>query len=177
MSLFELSIPVILRHEGGFVDNPNDPGGATNFGVSLRWLKSKGLLEDLEHLEGDKTQDEIMIIRSMTQPLASDFYRTYWWNAYSYGTIVAQMVATKVFDMSVNLGPPRAHRMVQQVLGVNQDGVLGPKSFQEINAASNLSLITRLQEAQASFYRGLVASNPTRQQFLQGWLNRAYDRN
>lgn len=173
MSSFDLAIPIILRHEGGFVNNSNDPGGATNYGVSLRWLKSQGLAGDIDH-DGDV---DIADIKGLTPALASEFYRTQWWNKYSYGTIVAQMVATKVFDMSVNLGPPRAHKIVQQIIGVIQDGVLGPKSFQEINAASNLSLLTRIQEAQATFYRSLVAANPARQEFLNGWLARAYDRN
>lgn len=172
MSSFELAIPIILRHEGGFVNNAADPGGATNFGVSLRWLKTQGLAGDIDH-DGDV---DINDIKAMSASDASGLYHQFWWNAYKYEMIVAQMVANKIFDMAVNLGAPRAHRMVQQILGVNQDGVLGPKSFQEINAASNLSLITRLQESQATFYRSLVASNPARQQFLTGWLNRAYDR-
>lgn len=173
MSSFELAIPTILRHEGGYVNNAADPGGATNYGVSLRWLKGQGLAGDIDH-DGDV---DINDIKAMTVTEATAIYRQFWWDKYLYGNIVAQMVATKVFDMSVNLGPPRAHKMVQQIIGVNQDGILGPKSFQEINAASNLSLLTRLQEIQATFYRSLVASNPARQQFLAGWLNRAFDRN
>ena len=57
MSTFEDAIPTILRHEGGFNNDPVDAGGATNYGVSLRWLKAQGLLEDLE--QQDRTQDEI----------------------------------------------------------------------------------------------------------------------
>jgi len=88
MSLFELAIPIVLRHEGGLVDNPNDPGGITNHGVSLRWLKSKGLAGDLNH-DGDVDAADIKI---MTVEQASGFYKTYWWDKYNYGAIVAQMV-------------------------------------------------------------------------------------
>lgn len=177
MSLFDLAIPVILRREGGYVDDPQDPGGATNFGVSLRWLKQAGLLEDLEHLEGDVTHDEVMAVRLMTIEDAKGFYRSKWWDAYQYGLILAQAVATKVFDMSVNLGAPRAHRMLQGAVGTSPDGVLGAKTFAEVNAAPSLSLIVTLQTVQATFYRSLAASNPARQKFLAGWLARAYDRN
>src|SRR6266481_707309 len=104
MSTFELAIPVILRHEGHFVNNPADPGGATNFGVSLRWLKSQGLAGDINN-DGDIDIDDIKIL---TPAIAGEFYRTKWWNAYQYGNLVAQAVGTKVFDMSVNMGPPRA---------------------------------------------------------------------
>lgn len=180
MSSFDLAIPIILRHEGGFVNNPADPGGATNFGVSLRWLKAQGLLEDLEHLEGDLTNDNVVaVIKNMTVDIAKGFYQRYWWDAYHYGDIVAQAVATKIFDMAVNLGAPRAHRMVQQALGFSldqRDGIIGPKTLAELNTMSSLTIIINLQNIQAQFYRNLVAANPARQKFLAGWLNRAYDR-
>jgi lysozyme family protein len=176
MSLFELSIPTVLRHEGGFNNVSGDPGGATNFGVSLRWLRAQGLLEELEHEEGDVTHDEIQAIKLMTVAEAEAFYQRFWWDAYKYGTIIPQAVATKIFDMSVNLGAPRAHRMVQKALQLDQDGILGPKSMAELNTMSSLTVIISLQNTQAQFYRDLVTANPARQKFLQGWLNRAYDR-
>src|SRR5271163_3132568 len=177
MSDFNLAIPTILRHEGGFNNDPADPGGATNFGVSLRWLKAQGLLEDLE--QQDKTQNEVLVIKELTQEQAEAFYKTYWWNPYNYGVINSQMVATKIFDTAVNLGAPRAHRIVQACLGFTpdqRDGILGPASMAEINAAGAAPLIVQIQNMQAAFYRQLVATNPARAKFLQGWLNRSYDR-
>jgi len=82
-----------------------------------------------------------------------------------------------VFDMAVNLGAPRAHRMLQMILHLPQDGILGPKSFSEVNALSPSVIVVKLQDVQANFYRSLVAANPARAEFLNGWLSRAYDRN
>jgi len=172
MSSFDLAIPTILRHEGGLVDNPNDPGGITNYGVSLRWLKSKGLAGDLNH-DGDVNAADIKI---MTKIDAMEFYRKFWWDAYRYQFIVAQAVATKIFDAAVNMGAPRAHTLAQAVLGIQQDGVLGPKSLAELNAMPSIKFIVAYQEQMAQFYRRLVVLNPARQEFLKGWLNRAYDR-
>jgi lysozyme family protein len=178
MALFDLSIPTVLRREGGFVNDPNDPGGATNYGVSLRWLKAQGLFDELVIEEGDLTHDQVMVIRKMTQSDAMAFYRQYWWDKYNYGAILPQMVATKILDMAVNLGAPRAHRMVQDALqNVRIDGILGPVSMALINGVNSLTLILDLQTLQAQFYRNLVLANPARQKFLVGWLNRAYDRN
>ena len=177
MSTFEDAIPTILRHEGGFNNDPQDAGGATNFGVSLRWLKAQGLLEDLE--QEDRTQDEIVVIKSMTQEQAAALYKSYWWNPYNYGAIDSQLVATKIFDCAVNMGAPRAHRIVQVALGFTQDqrdGILGVKSMAEINAAGAAPLVVQIQNLQAAFYRQLVAANPARAKFLNGWLQRAYDR-
>lgn len=172
MALFELAIPIVLRHEGGLVNNPNDPGGITNYGVSLRWLKGQGLAGDIDH-DGDVDAQDITL---MTQADAMNFYRKFWWDAYHYDAIIAQAVASKIFDAAVNMGAPRAHTFAQRVVGVVTDGVLGPKSLGEINAMPSLKFIEAYQEQMAQFYRNLVAINPARQVFLKGWLNRAYDR-
>lgn len=176
MSLFELAIPIILRREGGFVNDAADPGGATNFGVSLRWLQAQGLLDELEQEEGDVTHDAVQAVKLMTPDEAKAFYRKFWWDAYHYGNIIAQAVATKVFDMSVNLGAPRAHRLLQIALAVPSDGVIGPATLAKANSANSILLINDLQQEQAGFYRDLVAKNPARQKFLAGWLNRAFDK-
>jgi len=175
MSRFDLAIPIVLRREGGFANDAADPGGATNFGVSLRWLKAQGLLEELEHEESDLTHDEVMAVKLMTRDQAAAFYQKYWWNRYAYSNILAQVVATKIFDTAVNLGPPRAHRIAQQVVGVTQDGILGPGTLHELNTRNSLEVVTGLQTAQAQFYRDLVTANPARQKFLAGWLRRALD--
>lgn len=173
MSLFELAIPIVLRHEGGLVDNPNDPGGITNHGVSLRWLKSKGLAGDLNH-DGDVDAADIKI---MTADEAAGFYKTYWWDKYNYGAIVAQAVATKIFDTAVNMGPSRPAIFAQRIVGIEPTtGNIGPRTLAAINAMPSLQFITAFQNAQAQFYRDLVAANPARSVFLNGWLNRAYDR-
>lgn len=173
MADFNLSIPTVLRHEGGFVNDSADPGGATNFGVSLRWLKSQGLAGDINH-DGDI---DISDIRGLTPELASSFYLQCWWVKYGYGNIIPQAVATKIFDTSVNVGPIRAHTFVQQVVGINPTtGTFGPITLGKVNSANSVTLLAGLQNVQAQFYRDLVTKNPARQKFLNGWLNRAFDR-
>jgi lysozyme family protein len=171
---FDEAVQVVLRHEGGFIDSPNDPGGATAYGVSLRWLKSKGLLEQLE--EADRTQDEVLVIRELTQTQAMGYYKAYWWDFYKYGNLNAQSVASKVFDTSVNVGPSRAHKFLQAVVNVPQDGVLGAKTFNEANALPPASIVVKYQTLQAQYYRDLVIQNPKLSEYLNGWLNRSYDR-
>ena len=177
MSTLKTQFQQFYATRAGFNNDPVDAGGATNYGVSLRWLKAQGLLEDLE--QEDRTQDEIQVIKQMTQEQASALYKAYWWNPYNYGAIDSQLVATKIFDCAVNMGAPRAHRIVQVALGFTQDqrdGILGVKSMAEINAAGAAPLVVQIQNLQAAFYRQLVAANPARAKFLNGWLQRAYDR-
>jgi len=157
MSIFELAIPIVLRHEGGYVWDANDPGGETNFGISKRSYPS-------------------IDIKNLTVEGATEIYRRDFWDKYGYGKIQAQAVAAKIFDSAVNMGAPRAHTLAQAVLGVVQDGVLGPKTLGELNAMPSMKFILAYQEQMAQFYRRLVLLNPARQEFLKGWLNRAYDR-
>lgn len=175
MSTFELAIPTIIRHEGGYINNPNDPGGATRYGISLRWLKSIGLYGDIN---GDLHVD-IKDIQALTLATAERFYQVYWWDHYGYGRIDAQVLATKILDMAVNMGAPRAHRIVQTALGAHPDGILGPNTLAGLNAVSEapLLLLARIQGLQAAFYTGLVSNNSRLAEFLPGWISRAYDRN
>jgi len=157
MALFELAIPIVLRHEGGLVDDPNYSGGFTNFGISKQSYPN-------------------VDIRALTVATASAIYLKDWWNKYNYGAILPQMVANKIFDMSVNLGASRAHKIAQQAVQLDQDGILGPVTLHELNTQSSLKVIVAMQDAQAAHYRSIVLADPTKQKYLAGWLNRAYDR-
>lgn len=178
MSNFELAIPTVLRHEGGYVNNPSDPGGATKYGISLRWLKAQGLYGDLN---GD-LQVDIADILALTPDKAQEFYRVQWWDKYGFGRIIDQSIATKVFDTAVNMGTPRAVKFAQNAVislgGVLSapDGVLGPNTVQAINSQPAAVLLQGLRTQQAAFYKKLATENPKLAGFLTGWLNRAWDR-
>jgi len=182
MSRFEFAIETVLAHEGGFVDNPHDPGGATNYGVSLRWLKSVGDSDGDGFMDGDLDFDgdgEHFDIRQMQREDAEDFYFQHWWNKHGYASIAAQVVATKVFDLAVNMGAKQAHKCLQRAVhatGVelNDDGIIGPKTLEAINGADQWQLVAALRSEAAGFYRQLPISKPSLKQFLRGWLKRAY---
>jgi lysozyme family protein len=183
MSTFELAIPTILRHEGRFSDNSADPGGATNYGVSLRWLRSQGLLEVLKQEEGDSTETDIQAIRNMTQTEAEGFYRVHWWDRYEYGEVDFQVIATKIFDTAVNLGPTPAHKIAQKAVNALGsrllicDGMLGAQTTSALNSSPTGLLLPKMQGLQADYYRDLVIANPKLEVFLTNWINRAYDKN
>lgn len=157
MSEFEQAIPTVLRREGGYVFDPADPGGETNFGISKRSYPN-------------------VDIKGLTSTTASDIYRRDWWDNYGYGRILDQRIATKVFDTAVNMGSRAAHKIAQDAVGTTPDGVLGPESIKALNDAHASILLHGLQDGQAARYRKIVLNNPARQKFLAGWLARAYDR-
>lgn len=178
MSTFELAIDTVIKHEGGFVNNPNDPGGATKYGISLRWLKSIGdLVGDFDH-DGNV---DINDIRQMTLEQAKDIYRKEWWDKYKYSLIREQTIATKVFDMTVNMGTKQAHKLVQRALWstngykiIKDDGVLGELTLALVNTRMPSVFLPVIRSECAGFYRSLAASKANFEVFLEGWLERAY---
>lgn len=179
MAKFEKSIPIILRHEGGYVDHPADPGSATNFGVSLRFLKDHPEDGDFD-MDGDVDAEDI---KNMTLRQAMEIYHKHWWVKYKYGNINDQTIATKVLDFSVNMGAKRAHILLQQALNkafglkLTVDGLLGPASFGVLNAIEDHDeqrLLTAYCDEAWGFYQRLIANNPSLAVFKNGWRNRAY---
>ena len=172
MSSFELALPTVLLHEGLCCNDPKDSGGMTHYGISLRFLKS------LDAQEGDLNGDgkiDAEDIQSLNLEQATQLYRTEFWEHYNYSAIENQLLATKVFDLSVNLGPYPAHRSLQRAVRavssqpLREDGVLGPLTLMTANALNPTVLLAALRSEAAGYYRSLH-----RPRFEQGWLNRAY---
>lgn len=180
MSTFDKAIGIILKHEGGYVNHPSDPGGVTNYGISLRFLADYPNIGDFDH-DGDVDAEDIRI---MTINDASQIYRTAWWDKFKYELISDQTIATKVFDYSVNMGAKRAHILLQRALNrayglkLAEDGVIGPNTRNVINSAVDGSgeqtLIDAYSQVAWEFYQGLITANPKLGAFAKGWKNRAF---
>jgi lysozyme family protein len=175
MSFFDLAIPVVLQNEGGFSQDPADPGGATNYGISLRYLQEAHIFLDLNGDEKMDAED----IRRMSREKAIELYRTGWWDKYHYSSIADQTLATKVFDTAVNMGAKQAHKLLQRGLracGIQlaDDGILGIETLAAANKTTPLAVLAGMRSECAGFYRLLAAQKPGLGKFLDGWLRRAY---
>jgi lysozyme family protein len=174
-------IATILRHEGGYVDHPADPGGATNHGVSLRYARGIGL--DLDG-DGDVDADDIRLV---TADRAAALYRQDFLLAPGLDRLPSRLWPI-LFDWAVNSGPPRAVMGLQRVLneartaglqgygGLDEDGVVGPLTRMAAEVADGAMgpfLVNALVEERLAFYRRLVAKDPDKAVFLKGWINRA----
>ena len=177
MSSFVAAIDFVLKNEGGYVNHANDPGGATNFGVSLRALRA---LEGGNLADWDKDGDgdiDAADMQLLTRKDAIQFYKKHFWNDH-YKDINVQLVATKVFDMAVNVGQRQAGRILQRAINwdgpvVHVDGIIGPATVRAVNSLGP-RLRKQLPAELAAFYFLLVDQKPARGTFLLGWLRRAY---
>ncbi len=180
MSRFNLAIDTVLEHEGGYVNDPDDPGGATNFGISLRYLRKAGELDG--ELIGDIDADgdvDIDDIRAMSREDAEHIYKVMWWDRHRYARIRDQALATKVFDLAVNMGARQAHRLLQRACRAAgrplvEDGIIGRNTLAAVNGLDAEVLLAALRSEAAGFYRVLIARDPVRKKWETGWLRRAY---
>lgn len=184
MSSFDIAIPVILKHEGGWVSDPDDRGGETNFGISTLIVKR---LQADEKLTDKQVADLLGIaeaevykpnyMKTMKVDAAKHIYRRYFWDQPGYGQITDQNLATKTMDIAVNCGEGNAEKMLQEAANdcgakLTVDGKAGPKTFAAVNAADPKKLIEALRNRQITYYN-LVALRGNNKKFLPGWLKRA----
>jgi len=162
MASFDKAIPTILAHEGGYVNDPKDPGGETNFGISKR-------------------QYPFLEISKLTQEQAMGLYqRDYWLPIYD--DILSQAHATKVFDLAVNMGHRAAHRLLQKALrkykhfyktDITVDGIFGPKTLGAVNDVFPSLLLNELRIQAAVYYVNLMVRKPGLVRFAYNWMRRA----
>jgi len=160
---FDDCVKVVLAHEGGFVDDPRDPGGATNMGISLRYARSLGSMLDLN---GDGTVDRTDIIE-ITAEKAKMVYRNWFWKDVR-GDELPAGVDLVVFDFAVNSGAGRAIKALQKTLGVAVDGVFGPATKEALKRATPESIIIGVSSERIKF----LSSLKTWDTYKNGWGRR-----
>jgi lysozyme family protein len=153
---FDRCLLFVLKHEGGWSDDPRDPGGATMKGVTI------GVFN--EYLGRKATKEEL---RNISDAQIADIYRTRYWDKARCDDLPPG-VDLSVFDLAVNAGPSRAVKILQRCVGAESDGVLGPKTLAAVGKSNTKNLIVRFAEDRRDFYRSLKAF----QTFGRGWLRR-----
>lgn len=176
----------ILAHEvgpyrdGGFTNDPVDPGGATKWGISLRWLKSVGDLDGDGYLDGDLDHDgdvDINDIRALTAEHAYVLYHDRWWRPHGYCNM-PRPVGEKMVDCAINMGTRQAAKLLQRglvALGARLavDGMIGPVTLRTMRAFRPQDVVDAICGEQAGFYRTLVRQKPAFKKYIKGWLRRA----
>jgi len=154
---FFFSLEMVLKHEGGFVDHPEDPGGATNKGITHKtYAEFLGRpLEDVDELK-NIPDEHVQLI-----------YKKGYWDR-----IMADQMPDGLdfatFDWAVNSGPGRAAKNLQSLVGATEDGAIGPRTMARINATDPVTLIQALAKRREEYYRSLKTFGT----FGRGWLRR-----
>ena len=145
---FDRCLSEVLQHEGGYVNDPHDPGGETNMGISKRSYPKEN-------------------IKAMTRARAAVIYRRDFWDAVRGDDLPAGLDLV-AFDAAVNSGVSRGAKWLQTALGVSTDGRIGPKTIAAAKAAHSEAVIDRAIAARMSFLRTLS----TWSRYGRGWTSR-----
>ena len=153
---FDRSLKLVLKSEGGYVNNPKDPGGETMMGVTkTAW--STYLKRPIEAGEMAK----------LTVADITPFYKALYWDK-SKCPDLPTGIDYMAFDASVNMGVGQSIRLLQKSLGCVPDGVIGPNTMKLINETDVSNMIDKYSAQKELFYRSLALFS----EFGKGWLAR-----
>ncbi len=154
---FVVALEKVLAHEGGYVNDPDDPGGETKFGISKRSYSN-------------------LNIKDLTREQAAEIYYRDFWVRPRIDRIQDERLAAKVFDLGVNMGTGRSIKLLQQAANsldceLAVDGILGPATLGAVNGYRYpRALLCALVIEAGQYYRSL-----RKPKYLAGWLNRLID--
>jgi lysozyme family protein len=168
MRQFDEYFDIILKHEGGFSDHSADPGGATKYGISLVFLK--GLTLDEGDINNDGVIDRNDII-GLTIDDSKILYQKHFWNPLNIDNISNELLKLHLFDHGVNAGTRTAVKLLQRILKLNDDGVIGTITTTSANSY-NGDIIDEYKKARQNYYLAIIEKNPKLEVFKNGWFNR-----
>lgn len=153
------SLAEVLKHEGGFVNHPKDPGGMTNLGVTkTTW----------EEWVGHPVDEKAM--RALKPADVATMYKRKFWDKIA-GDELPLGIDYCVFDAAVNSGPGRASKWLQGVVEVDMDGLIGPKTLAAVKSFNPEQFISDYCKRRLSFMQDL----PTWSTFGKGWTKRVIE--
>jgi lysozyme family protein len=147
---------MVLKHEGGFVNHPKDPGGMTNLGVTKRNWEV--------YLNRAVTEQDM---RALTPETVKPFYKTLYWDKIK-GDQLPAGIDYAAYDLAVNSGVGKAAKYLQEIAGTPADGVIGPKSLEAIQSCDAAETVDALCDMRVSFLKGLSTFDT----FGKGWMIR-----
>ena len=162
MADYKKLVPFILKYEGGIVDDPDDAGGFTNKGITLKTFRS---------IYGkDKTKEDLI---NITDEQWGKIFKEYYWDKLNADKIESQSIANMSVDWAYNAGVGTVAKKIQNIIGTKPDGIIGSGSLKLINTVQDSKeLFNEIKAARIMFYKKLVEKKPTNAKFLKGWLNR-----
>jgi lysozyme family protein len=156
---FDDALKALLKHEGGFVNHPKDPGGMTNLGVTKKvW----------EEFVGHEVDEQTM--RGLTPESVAPLYKQRYWDAVR-GDDLPSGVDFVVFDCAVNSGVGRASKFLQRAVNVADDGKIGSGTLAAVNSKDPKELLNSFCDQRQAFLESL----PTFDTFGKGWTRRVLE--
>lgn len=168
MAKIDKLIPFILKWEGGFVNDPQDLGGATNKGITINTFR---YYRQIRKLPNPTIED----LKNISDEEWKDILRTFFWDKWQADRITNQSIANILVDWVWASGS-FGIKLPQQLLGVDSDGLVGNRTLFAVNTYyPQKELFERLKQARFDFLEKICRSRPQNRKFKKGWENRIND--
>ncbi len=149
---FKAALKRVLKHEGGYVNDPRDTGGETNYGITKTTARSYGYTGSMKDIPVD---------------VVERIYKAMYWDAMSCDSF-HYAIAFQLFDAAVNHGLLNARKILQRAVGVKDDGMIGPVSLAAIRQQPVFAFVSLFNSKRISFYTNISNFNV----YGKGWMNR-----
>ncbi len=175
MADFSSAFSATMKAEGGYVNDPKDPGGETYKGVARKFnSKWDGwILVDLakrEHNFPANLDGNVQL-----QEKIKTFYETNYWDKVRGDDLADQHVAESIFDFAVNAGSVTSAKLAQAAVNAEQDGVIGPATLQKINAEDPRTFLAIFALHKIKRYVRICDQRPDSKKFFYGWVKRTLE--
>ncbi len=159
MAKSEILKPFILEFEGGYVNDPDDRGGATNKGVTIATYR--------QVFGRDKTTADLKNITDAEWDLV---YRSLYWYQLRADEIADQSIANLIVDFAWASGVSRASKYLQKAVGARQDGIVGAKTLKAVNGSDARALFKTLHSLREAYIKAIAKGS--QRKYMKGWLRR-----
>jgi lysozyme family protein len=173
MSDFNVAYQKTLINEGGYVDDPDDPGDETYKGIARAMHGKWSGWAIIDKYKTRSNFPSILEKDTALQDRIAQFYRITFWDPVHGDEIANQSVADSIYDFAVNAGLRTSSALAQLVVGANVDGVIGPHSLEQINAFDPAAFLSAFTVGKIARYVSIVKKNPKSKKYFYGWVVRA----
>ena len=162
--------------EGGYANNPNDPGGETFMGIARKdnpnW-SGWATIDAIKNTHPANLNKALEADAALLQEIMA-FYKANYWDVNETGLINNQQVANQVFDTAVNCGTGTAAKLLQEAAGVNVDEQVGPITIGAVNSANARDLYNKFIAYRKQYYLDIISRKPSMAEFKNSWLSRLW---
>jgi len=163
----------MIAHEGGYVNDPDDPGGETYKGISRKnWPDWEGW-KFIDILKAKTRHAFIDADAIALEEFVKRFYLVNFWNKIGGDNIQNQEVANSIFDFAVNAGATPSAELAQKIVGTKPDGIIGEKTAEAINAFNPDHFVAAFAVAKIRRYIQIIAKRPASKKYFTGWVIRS----
>ncbi|GLS25001.1 glycoside hydrolase family 108 protein [Marinibactrum halimedae] len=168
MAEFTPALNKMLRNEGGYIDHcvAGDRGGQTFAGISRRFHPTWPGWPLIDSCDKENPNLTALVYK---------FYRQQFWQPIKADYLHHQIVAESIFDFAVNAGVRIAVKVAQIVVDTSPDGIVGPKTLEQLNSVDDEFFVAKYALAKIARYREIVRKDRSQEKFLLGWINRTLE--